>query len=188
MKLGSILKTVGSSIIKNIVPGGGVIIDFVNDLLPQDKKLPNDATGEQVDHAIKSLSPDQQTRIMEKELDVEIAEINAWERVQGHLAEADKAGASTRPTIALMMAGVVCFAIVSLIVSLGYAIVCDMTDMVQKQIDAWPFVLTIIGVPTELLRYYFGKRYKEKKERYNLAMGRSTGGSLISNIAKMIKS
>ena len=71
MKLWDVLKRVGSVAIRAAVPGGGVILDLVNEFLPDDKKLPAHATGEQALQAIEALPPDQRSRLLEKELDVE---------------------------------------------------------------------------------------------------------------------
>jgi len=59
MNLGDILKTVGSGLIKTLVPGGGLLIDAVNGFLPDDKKLPNTATGQDAQNAINTLTPEQ---------------------------------------------------------------------------------------------------------------------------------
>ena len=75
MNLGDILKTVGSGLIKTLVPGGGLLIDAVNGFLPDDKKLPNDATGEQAQSAIDSLPPEQRASVLKKEYDVKIEQI-----------------------------------------------------------------------------------------------------------------
>ena len=171
MKLGDILKKVGSTIIRNVVPGGGLIVDVVNSFLPFDKKLPEDATGEQIDQAVKTLTPEQQSQIYMKEIDVELAEISSWTQVQGSLADADKAGASTRPRIALMMAYIVGFVVLAFSSMWIVAIFRDQVEMIKRLADSWPLMLTIIATPTALLRAYFGMRSKEKKERYGAAVG-----------------
>ena len=111
MNLKNILISAGSAIFKNAVPGGDAILNVVNDLLPDDKKLPIHATGDEVKNAIDALPADQRASIMLKEFDVEIAEINNWSKIQASLSDADKAGASSRPFIARMMAWVVLFSV-----------------------------------------------------------------------------
>jgi len=54
MKLGSILAKVGTSVLRNVVPGSGFIIDAVNEFLPKDKKLPTEATGTQITQAVNT--------------------------------------------------------------------------------------------------------------------------------------
>jgi len=171
MKLGSILTKIGSSIIRDVVPGGGLIIDAVNAFLPQDKKLPENATGRQATQAVNTLTPDQQAQILSKELDVEIAEITSWAQIQDSLARADQSGSSTRPRIALMMAEIVGFVVVAFASMFIIAIFRDQTDMIEKLTNAWPLILAVIATPTVLLRAYFGMRTKEKKARYQMAAG-----------------
>lgn len=188
MKLGDILKKVGSTIIRNVVPGGGLIVDVVNSFLPKEKKLSEDATGEQIDQAVKTLTSEQQSQIYMKEIDVELAEINSWTQVQGSLAEADKAGASTRPQIALMMAKIVAFVVLAFSSMWIVAIFRDQVEMIKRLADSWPLMLTIVATPTALLRAYFGMRSKEKKERYSAAVGQAVQPSnFLVDIIKTIR-
>ena len=189
MKLGKILTTVGSSIIRNVVPGGGIVLDAINALLPEHKRLPENATGEQATQAVNSLPPDQQAQILLKEIDVEIAEINSWTQIQGSLAEADKVGASTRPRIALMMAEIVAFVVIAFSSMFIVAIFRDQTVMIEKLTTSWPLMLAIIATPTVLLRAYFGMRTKEKKERYRMVagMGEEPANSIWGHIINAVK-
>jgi len=182
MELGKILAKVGTSIIRDIVPGGGMIIDLVNEFLPKDKKLPENATGEQVVRTVNTLSPADQALIYRKELDVEIAEINSWTQIQASLAEADKAGASTRPQIALMMARVVSFVIIAFSTIWIVAIVQNNVAMIGKLTESWPLTLSIIGTPIALLRAYFAMRSKEKKARYGAAVGQPQSLGVVQDL------
>lgn len=187
MKLGDILKKAGSAIIRSVVPGGGLIVDLVNGFLPQAKKLPADATGEQLDQAVKTLTPGQQSQLYMKEIDVELAEISSWTQVQGSLAEADKAGASTRPKIALIMAYIIGFVVLAFSAMWIVAIFRDQIEMIKRLADSWPLMLTIIATPTALLRAYFGMRSKEKKERYSAAVGQAVRPNFLVDIIKTIR-
>jgi len=171
VKIGSILAKVGTSIIKNVVPGGDLIIDAVNAFLPKEKQLPASATGQQAIQAVNSLSPEQQAQLLSKELDVEIAEINSWTQIQGSLADADKTGNTTRPEIALMMAKVVAFVVISFASVVVSAIVRDQWAMIEKLANCWPLLMVVIGTPSALLRSYFGMRSKDKERRYSAAVG-----------------
>ena len=182
MKLFDILKKVGSVALRTLVPGSGLIIDGINALLPDNSKLPSDATGDQVNRAVSTLSPEQQTQILSKEYDVEIAEINSWTEIQGSLAEADKAGASTRPGIAKMMAWIVCYAEIIAISMWGYAVIMNQVSLE----NSWPLIVAILATPTALLRAYFGMRTKEKKERCRAAIGQQPT-NILRDIVKAIK-
>jgi len=187
MKLFDILKKAGSIALRTMVPGSGFIIDEINNFLPEEKKIPSDATGEQITRTIHTLPPEQQTQLLSKEYDVEIAEINSWTQIQRSLAEADKVGASTRPAIAKMMAEVVAFAIVAFLSMWIVAIFRNHVDMIKALTDSWPLVLALIATPTALLRAYFGMRSKEKKERYSAAMGQPVQvPNILTSIVKAI--
>lgn len=95
MELGNILKKAGSAVISSVIPGGGLVIDFINNFLDDDKQLPSTATGHDAQAAIDGLTPDLRLQLMTKQLDVQIAETNAWASVQQALAKADETGNST---------------------------------------------------------------------------------------------
>ena len=186
MNIKDILKKVGTSIIREAVPGGGLILDAVNFFLPDDKKLPMDATGEQAKEAIQSLSPEQQTLIMAKELDVEIEETRSWTSIQEALAKADESGASTRPWIARLMAVIVAAAIVIFMALWGYAVATENNDTLKAISESWEIMLAVLATPTALLRAYFGMRTEEKKARYGLAIG-SAPTPAIGVIGSLLK-
>ncbi len=186
MKISDILLSAGAAVIKNAVPGGGLILDVISNFLPESKKLDKNVTGEQAMAAISTLPPDQQLSLLEKELDVEIAEINNWSQIQGSLASADMAGASTRPKIAIMMARIVSFAVIVFVAIWSVAILNDQQEMVNKLSDSWPLMLAILATPTALLRAYFGMRTKEKRTRYQAAIGQSQT-NVFAEIIKAIR-
>jgi len=187
MNLGKILTTVGSSLLKNVVPGVGIVLDAVNAFLPDDKKLDNNATGNQAIEAINSLPPDQQASVLSKQLDVEIIKEQEFTKVITALGEVDKTGNSTRPEIAKMMATVTCFAIVVSISVWAVAVIGNKVATLGQLKDSWPLLVAILGTPTALLRAYFAMRSKEKKARYGMTQGNGSAGSAgIGGIAKMI--
>lgn len=183
MKISEVLKKVGSAAVKELVPGGGFLIDLVNDFLPAGEQLHPLATGEQVTAAIAAMPPDIKEKILSKQYDVEIAEINADVEKVKAMAEVDKAGASTRPHIALLMAYVVAIAEV---LGVTFWAVAVLQEMMTVE-NSWPVLLSLLGPPMILLRAYFGDRRDEKKARYAAATGQgipSTG--IIGNLLKAI--
>jgi len=163
------------SVASTLIPGGPLILGAVNAMLPDDEKLPESATGTDIRNAVNQLTPEQRGSLMEKQLDVEIAEIKSWEGIQASLSQADAAGSSTRPYIALMMAWIVAI-VVSLFTAVWvYAIFKDQSDTLKILSDSWPMMLAVIGTPTALLRAYFGMRTKEKTARYSVASGQPAG-------------
>lgn len=165
-----------------LIPGGPVILSAVNAMLPEDEKLPEAATGQQIVDKVNSLPADQRASLMEKQLDVDIAEITAWERIQASLAVADTSGASTRPYIAMMMAWLVVIETAVIVFVLAVAIwQKDDTTLTVLQ-EFWPLLLALIGTPTALLRAYFGMRTNEKKARYSAATGQDLTGGIVGLI------
>lgn len=188
MNIESILKKVGGAIIRDAVPGGGLIVDAINSVLPDDKKLDATATGIQAQTAVNALPPEQRAPIMTKELDVEMTQANAWAQVVDSLSKADAAGSSTRPQIAVMMARVVAFAVIMATASWAIAIFSGKTDLLKTLNDSWGLLLAILGTPTALLRAYFGMRSDEKKARYAAATGGQVQPSgLLAGLASLMK-
>ena len=185
MNLGKILAKVGMSVIKSVVPGAGIVIDAVNAFLPGDKKLPANATGQQATEAINSLPPDIQAQVLDKQLDVEIVEVQEYTKVITALADADKTGHSTRPKIADKMANVTIYAVTVAITVWGGVMISvsisadDPVDALKHLVSSWPFIVGVLTGPLALLRAYFAMRSKEKKARYEIAKNpvpESSGG------------
>jgi hypothetical protein len=177
MKLWGILKKVGSVALTASTGGAaGPILAAINAVLPSGEQLPENATGDQAMEAIEGLPPSERAAIMDKQFDVEIAGIQSWTSIQEALAVADATGSSTRPQIAYMMAWLVVLSAAAIIAALTAAIVTNDVEMVKALMDAWPFILAILGTPAALLRAYFGMRTDEKKARYNTAAGHPAQG------------
>jgi hypothetical protein len=187
MNLLSILSKVGGSILADVIPGGNSILKVVNGFLSDDDKLPEKSTGADIKAAISKLSPEYQAELLSKQFDVEITEIKEHTKVIAALGEVDKTGNSTRPFIALMMAWVVAFAIIGLIIMLGMAINSKDSAAVIAIGNNWPLVLALLGIPSGLLRSYFGMRTKEKQQKYH-AVSNTEPKSMITDLVKMWKS
>jgi hypothetical protein len=187
MDLGKILKKVGGSIFKSVVPGGGIVLDAINAVLSDDKKLPKDATGSDIEAAIKTLPPEMQAELMAKKFDVEIKEIEEWSKIVATLVEADGPGSSTRPHIASIMTGLIVFESVLITVLIAYAIGKNNFDMIKAIGTAWTFIAFLIGIPAGIVNSYFGKRTKEKKARYASASGIPAVG-VIADIVSALRS
>jgi len=189
MKLSKILTTVGGTILKNVIPGAGIVIDLVNGFLPDNKKLDiNTATGTDITKAVNALPPEQQTQVLSKEFDVEIEEIRGFTTRFQAAIEADKTGNTTRPQIALMMGEIVSFAVIVSITALFIAIFTNNHTTIDKMADLWPLMLAILATPTALLRAYFAMRSREKEARYQVATDQSIAtGGIIGQIASLFK-
>ena len=189
MNFGKALKSIAGPLLgvaSTLIPGGPVILGAINAMLPDDKKLPPTTTGAQMHQAVTDLTPESRASLMEKELDVEIAEINAWADIQDSMAKADAAGASTRPRIAVMMAQVVVFTVLAFVSVWVVAIYQEDLKTLEMINNSWGTILAVIATPTALLRSYFGMRTKEKQSRYAMASGTpaTTGLANIINAFK----
>uniref|UniRef100_A0A6M3IZL8 Uncharacterized protein n=1 Tax=viral metagenome TaxID=1070528 RepID=A0A6M3IZL8_9ZZZZ len=187
MQLGEILTKVGSTVLKNVIPGAGIVIDLVNEFLPNDKKLPGTATGADIKGAVDSLPPEQRNQLMMKELDVEIKQEEEFTKRFEVLAKADESGSTTRPQIALMMSQATCFAIVAFISFVCIAIYNDKWATIDKLSNSWELITVILGIPSALLRSYFAMRNDEKKTRYQMAGAPKSAGVLADLVSAFKK-
>ena len=188
MNLGDILKTVGSGLITTLTGGAApLILAGLNAVLPDDKQLPDNATGLDAQRAIDTLTPEQRASVLSKEYDVEIEEIRGFTDRFKAMAEVDASGNTTRPQIAMMMAVCVVFTVIVTISIFSYAVVEGKELMIKSIMDGWPFLLAILGTPTALLRSYFAMRTKEKQHKYEATTGVKPQANLISALIGRFK-
>lgn len=188
MKLWDVVKSVGSGVIREVVPGGGILVDAVNEFLPDDKKLPNTATGKDVDQALASLPADQRARVMEKEFDVDITQIRqSNETVRAMLAADATTKHTTRPYIAKHAFHVVAFAVILTVAAWAYGVLVSDDTMVQAITNGWPFILSVIGPFVVLLRAYFGVLRDEDRNRMSAASGNSSPAGLAGALSGLFK-
>lgn len=187
MNVFDIFKRVGGAVLSSVVPGYGAVVSVVNEFLPDGKKISGTSTGTEIEKAIESLPPDKQAELLSKQIDVEIVEIKEHSNVMAILADADKAGASTRPKAAMI--AIWFFAIFGGLFALVvcWAIIWAKPETLKNLKDLWPLVLSILGPPIGLLERYFGKRTKEKQARYAGAFGSPLQGGVLSALISAIR-
>lgn len=187
MNIWEIVKTVGPRILDVALPGAGVALQAVNAFLPDDKKLPATATGEQLGAAMQSLTPEQQATLAEKQFDVEIVEIQESHSTVRAMLESDAANPhTTRPYIAKQAFHVIAFSIIATTAMWSYAVLIENDTMVKTIMDGWVFVVGVNGTLATLLLAYFGVLRKEHKQKMDAANGAApqTGlAGIISAIA-----
>jgi len=188
MKLLDIISTVGAGIVREAVPGGGLIIDVINELLPADKRLPSTATGHDVRNAVTSLPPDAQAAILEKEFDIDITQIKESNQTVRAMLEADaKNPHTTRPYIAKQAFHIVAFAVVVIVTIWAYGVTTNDSALVSAVVEGWQFVLAAIGPLVTLLWAYFGILKTEHKHRLDTAQGISTPTGLSGLVSALFK-
>lgn len=182
-KLWDVIKTVGSGVVREVVPGGGMLIDAVNEMLPPGQRLPNDATARDMERAIDSLPAEQRARVLEKEFAVDVERIQqSNETLRAMLVSDSEMKHTTRPYIAKHAFHVVAFSVVVTVSAWAYGVVIKDVDIVDAIMEGWPFMLSVIGPFVVLLQAYFGVLRDESKNRLN--GGQSKGGFLSSVLTR----
>ena len=166
-------------------PMVGGALALVNRFLPDNKKLPAEATGQDVHSAYESLPTNIQAQI-DQRAEVELANINASVDKLEAMVSVESQGANTRPHIALLMAYVVAFAVIALMLIWGIAVWQKDVEALKSLVDGWPLALAILATPTALLRSYFGLRTIEKRSRYAAATGQPIS-KVVSQLAGLFK-
>jgi len=187
MNIGQVLLKAGTSLVRDIVPGAGAVIDLVNGFLPNDKKLPSDATGKQAIEAIDALPPKERAQILAKEVDVQIAEIESWTRIVEALSTADASGASTRPSIAKGMAQILALMLLAFTVAWVLAVVGNQVDTLKAISDSWEIFLVVLGYPMWVIKRYFGARETDKKTRASAALGQPPQPGGLAGLAALFR-
>ena len=187
MKISEIIKA-AATIGAPFFPALAAAIPVVNALLPDDKKLPDTATGSDVEVAIKGLPADRQVELLNSDIDLEKTKVIENTKVTQALAEVDKAGASTRPAIAKSFSRTVCF-VVNLIVSMwAYSVMKGDQQMLSTINNSWQMILATITPLLLVIKAYFAMRTDEKNTRQHTANGLASPlkgvASLISAIRK----
>lgn len=176
----------GAGILTAVFPPAAALIPVVNQFLDDDDKLPQDATGDQVTQALGKLTPEQMVQIESKRIDLQITESNNWAKVQDSLAKADSTGNSTRPQIALMMAWMVVAQVITVCACILYSSFAKDDTALKVLAQYWEMLTASMGVPTLVLLQYFGKRTKEKVERYKQSMGNGNQGLMQTIVGKLV--
>ena len=168
MKLGDILKTVGTGLIATYAgPAAPLIIGGINNFLSDDDKLPENATVEQANTAISKLTPEQQASVLEKEYDVKI---EAYNTLQVMLQANAQSKHTTRPKIAYQSFQVIAFVNIVAISLWAWAVINSDNPLASIN-DSWAFIGTLTGTLTTLLYAYFGILRDESKDKMNSAQG-----------------
>lgn len=185
MDLLDIVTKVGGAVVKSVVPGGGAIVDIVNEFLPADKKLTNDATGSDIRSAVDSLPADKRADLLAREFDVDITQIQETNSTLRTMLESDaRSPHSTRPKIALGSFYLVAFVSVLVVLIWSYAVVTGNVDMVKTVTDGWAWLSVLIAPFVGFLANYFGVLKSEHRDRLNATIGAPTPPSVLSSIIR----
>ena len=185
MKLFDLIKGVGAEIVKEVVPGGGLIIQAVNEFLPEEDKLSQESTGEDIGRAVSNLPPDKQAELLEKEFDVEITKVKEENATVRSMFAADATDPqTTRPKIAWGAFQVVAFSNITVIALWSLGILKGDPEMIKAVVGGWAFVASVILPMTGLLARYFGILRDEHRNK----LSTSAGVAPMSGVVSLIKS
>jgi len=187
MKISEIIKA-AATIGAPFFPALAATIPVVNAFLPDDKKLPDTATGSDVEVAIKGLPADRQVELLNSGIDLEKTKVIENTKVTQTLAEVDKAGASTRPEIAKSFSLTVCFVVILIVSMWAYSVMKGDQQMLSTINNSWQMILATITPLLLVIKAYFAMRTDEKNTRQHTANGLASPlkgvASLISAIRK----
>jgi hypothetical protein len=183
MDIWDIVKKAGTSVLTSVIPGAGIAIDLVNSFRDADDQLPNNATGKQLEDAVKSLTPEQQAQITNRKFDLE------EKRIEANVALMNAGPAhATRAWIAKWAFILVAVSTALVVIIWGKAVVWDKSDtMVKTIMDGWPFVAALLSPFILWLNRYFGILKQEQQDRLNAGNGGLKQGAL-TNIITAIRS
>ena len=180
--LWSIIKAVGTGVVSSVVPGGNMILAAVNELLPNNSKLSDSATGVDIENAISKLDPDSQVKILSLQFEAEIEKIKQPHETMREMLNTEAISPqSTRPKIALE-ASRFCYvvALISLVPMIIAAIKAD-AELMTAIANCWPLVVGILTLFVGWVNSYFGILRDEQANKLNAANNfpvMATGGIL----------
>lgn len=157
-------------------PVVGTAIAAVNAFLPENHKLPPEATGDQVISRYDTLGPSEKAHV-DKRLDHELGmEKERTSQLQAAW-EHDSSGASTRPYIAKQSFHVVA----------ALTFIYVGTAAINQQVLSWEQMAVILSPYVAWAGHYMGLRAKEKIARYNTATGNPALGAIASIVSSFKK-
>lgn len=147
MKLGSILKAAGKGALKE-VPFGGLAFDIAEAALGQDIDRDN-TTGEGLKERLEELTPEQKSKILSKQLDIDALQVQSRAELKKKMEEPSPMSKG-RVFVAKMMGVSIC------LVSLFMLAVILHGYFVEGIYPSLGLVAFVVGIPSLLLMTYFG--------------------------------
>lgn len=147
MNIGSILKVAGRSVLKE-VPLGGLVLDVVEAAVGDDFDRAK-ATGADVEKAIKKLSPEQQSKLLAKQLDSNARAIESHNELKKKMEE-DGPQSRARAKIAMLIA------VVLLVLSCAFGLMLGHAYVYKGIMPSIEMLVVVFGLPTIALLTFFG--------------------------------
>lgn len=184
MKLFKLLTEVGGDILAKVIPGGSVVLDAVNEFLPDGAKLGSNATGSDIQKALSELPPEAYTKLLEREFDVEVQK---HQTLQAMLTADATSPHTTRPYIAKGAFHVIAFVTLAAVGAWAYGVLTGDAELVSVVMTGYPFLLSVVGPLVTLLWAYFGVLKTEQKNKLSAATGNPLQGGIATLIGSILK-
>jgi len=162
MNIGSILKTVGMGLL-SASPFGAVAIPLINAILPDDKKLSANATGDVAIAAIKQLPPEEQRKLNLAEINLLVKEEEG--RTARYQAMTSSDGQETRAKQVNKAMNALIVISIAFMAATAYVYVKHGAEAAFS-IEMAGVFLTVTGTFTYVIRAYFGDLRTETKSRH----------------------
>jgi len=188
MDFWSIVKSVGSAALQVALPGtGSLIVGAINAVLPDDKQLPETATGADAEAALSHIPADQRAALMDKQFDVTIEQLRqVGESNRAMLAAEAVSTHTTRPYVAKGSFLVVAYAEIVAITIWAYAVITS-EDPLKGVTDGWAFIVAVTLPLVGLLNAYFGILKHEQADKLNASRGVPAQSGLMGIVAGLLK-
>lgn len=183
MKILDILKTVGAGLISTH-PAGAAALTLVNQFLPEDKKLPETATGEQVQNEIDQLPPEVKHTVMLANIDLEKVKEEGYTKRYEAMCKAD--GQQTRAAIVKQAMNFLCWITLLFMCAIAYVYVTEGAEAAFSEHMVWLF-LAVTGTYAYVVRAYFGDLKSETQSRHTIMDSKPRTAAGITSILQSIK-
>ncbi|MPW31924.1 hypothetical protein F9L16_23505 [Agarivorans sp. B2Z047] len=165
MKVLDVLTKVGAGILSSN-PIGAAALTVVNAFLPKDKKLPENATGEQAQRAIDSMPPELQSQISLAEINLQVEEERG--RTERYKAMCESDGQETRAKIVNKAMNALIAMAAAFVLSLGFITYKHgPAAILEYGIELGALFITLTGTFAYVVRAYFGDLKRETMSRHS---------------------
>jgi hypothetical protein len=178
-----VLKTIGTGLISSN-PYGAAALTVVNAFLPDDKKLPTSATGEQAMQAVEQLSGAEKAQIAIAEIDLKKADIQGQTDRYVAMTKAD--GQKTRAKIVLIaMYALIAISLI-FIIAVAFVYYKDGAALAFSTEMALVFI-TVSGTFAYVIRAYFGDLKVETTSRHATSNNRLPKSTGIAGVVEALR-
>lgn len=180
MKLKDILRTFGPAVLSIAYPPAMPIIAAVNAALPDDQKLGDSCTGDELYTALTQRNP----ALLDAEYAFETEVIKQRGRSMNTAnSSTDENYQATRAFIAKWSFIVVGSVTVGITAAYIDAVHTGNTEVIKELMNGWPMVVALLAPFVVLLKVYMGVLEREHKNRLNAANGKTAASSLALGLS-----